>query len=63
MKPRVPPNIITVAQKIVEYIYKTLKYCEKFQMSLKIWQEFLSGNWQYGSNIYVLPTAPLFSGP
>jgi hypothetical protein len=37
-----------------------LKYCEKFQISLKISREFLSGNCQYWSNLRAPPTASLF---
>jgi hypothetical protein len=37
-----------------------LKYREKFQISLEISREFLSGNWQYWSNLRAVPTASLF---
>jgi hypothetical protein len=33
-----------------------LKYCEKFQISLEILREFLSGNGQYWSNFCAQPT-------
>jgi hypothetical protein len=39
---------------------KILKYREKFQISLEISREFLSGNWQYWSNLRALPIASLF---
>jgi hypothetical protein len=39
---------------------KFLKYREKFQISLEISREVLSGNWQYWSNFRALPTASLF---
>jgi hypothetical protein len=37
-----------------------LKYREKLQMSLEISREFLSGSWQYWSNLRALPTASFF---
>jgi hypothetical protein len=37
-----------------------LKYREKFQISLEISREFLSGSWQYWSILRALPTASLF---
>jgi len=37
-----------------------LKYREKFQISTNMWQEYLSGKWQYQSNLHVLPTVSSF---
>jgi hypothetical protein len=40
---------------------KILEYREKFQVCLEISREYLSGSWQYWSNILAQPTACLFS--
>jgi hypothetical protein len=41
-------------------IKNVFEYCEKFQICLEISREFLSANWQYWSNLHVLPTEFLF---
>jgi hypothetical protein len=43
-----------VTREIVEGINKIVIYREKFQVSLEITRKFLSGNWQYWSNLRAL---------
>jgi len=49
-----------VLQEIMEYINKKFCVAKKCQMPVKYHGNFLSGSWQYWSNLHVLPNASLF---